>query len=372
MVQKSWVTINSAFLSKTKRMRITTLECWTETLKLAEPYTIAYETIHHCTNVFLKIGTDIGITGWGCAAPDMEVTGETDATVLASFRNSIEPNLINQDPFTYSRIIFDLKTLLREHPSALAMVDMAIFDIVAKKAKEPVYRYLGGYKPCIATSITVGILSVQETLDRVIEFQSQGFFIYKIKGGVNVDEDIERIIRLREMLGDKTEIRFDANQGYTIADSLRFIEKTKDAKIELLEQPTDKDNTKLLTSLTRQTDMPIMADESLMTLKDVLHLTANNCMDMINIKLMKVGGISEAMRINAVAKAANIDTMVGCMDESAMGIAAGLHFALARPNIQYADLDGHFDMIDDPFASMVSCKKGILYPSESPGFGWGK
>ncbi|UXP31777.1 dipeptide epimerase [Reichenbachiella agarivorans] len=351
-------------------MRIVALECWQEKLKLLEPYTIAYETIDSATNVFLRIETDKGINGYGCAAPDWEVTGETGATVLAAFQQIIEPYLKGKEPFSYALILEELKGLLKNQPSALCMVDMALFDLIGKKTQEPVYRLLGGYRDSIPTSVTVGILSVDETLERAKDFIQQGFFILKIKGGSDIEVDIERIMKLREMVGPEMEIRFDANQGYTVAQAVDFMHKIRSANIELLEQPTHKENDNLLKQVSNQVSVPVMADESLMTLKDVFHLTSNNCTDMINIKLMKAGGIMEAMRINAVAKAANVETMVGCMDESSMGIAAGLHFALARPNILYADLDGHFDLIDDPFASMVKCKKGILYPSTRPGFGW--
>jgi L-alanine-DL-glutamate epimerase-like enolase superfamily enzyme len=351
-------------------MRIIRLECWKEKLALNEPYTIAYETISIATNVFLRMDTDSGLSGFGCAAPDQEVTNETGKSVLESFENTIEPYLKGKAPFTYALILEELRTLLKGQPSALAMVDMALFDLIGKRTKEPVYRLLGGYRKCIPTSVTIGILPLKGTLERAIEFIRQGFFILKVKGGSDVEEDIERVLKLRETVGSTVEIRFDANQGYTVSQAIHFINKIKLAKIELLEQPTKKENDDLLKQVSNQVNVPVMADESLMTLKDVFHLTANNCTDMINIKLMKAGGIMEAMRINAVAMAANAEAMVGCMDESAMGIAAGLHFALARPNIMYADLDGHFDLIEDPYASMVTCKKGILYPSEKPGFGW--
>jgi len=353
-------------------MKITSIECNIFKLKLGEPYTIAYERIEESPNVFIKINTNGPSCGWGCAAPDMEVTGETAESVMLAFNDVIEPYLIGQDPFMHALLLEELKIKLKAQPSALAMVDMALYDLIGKKAGEPVYRLLGGYKVRIPTSVTVGILPLEETLKKAQEWRDRGFFILKIKGGINVDEDIEKIIKLREMVGSKIEIRFDANQGYTVEESVRFINETKKVGLELLEQPTNKNNSDLLKQVSNQVSVPVMADESIMNLKDVFHLTSNNCTDMINIKLMKVGGISEAIRINSVAKAAKVETMVGCMDESAMGIAAGLHFALARPNVIYADLDGHFDLQNDPFATMVRCESGILYPSDKPGFGWMK
>ncbi len=351
-------------------MKITQLECWPIELPLAEPYSIAYDTIDRCVNIIIKIGTDTGLTGWGCASPDLHVTGETPQGVLHDFEQAIEPWLKGMNPFRYTLIEKGLQQVLPKSPSARAMADMAIYDIMAKQAQVPLYQLLGGYRESIPTSVTIGILSIEDTLAKARDFIKKGFFILKIKGGKDVEEDIEKLIKLREEIGHAIELRFDANQGYTVEQSVRFIKETMDVGIALFEQPTASGATELLGEVTSKVPVPVMADESLLSLKDVFHLTSNDWTDTINIKLMKTGGITEALHINSVAKAAGVEAMVGCMDESALGIAAGLHFALARSNVHFADLDGHFDLLDDPFAGMVILKNGVLYPAEGNGLGY--
>lgn len=350
-------------------MKIKAIEYFRLDMPLAVPYTIAYETVTKTTNIILKLDTGTGITGWGCAAPDREVTGETPEDVISNIEKVVIGLLKGESPFQIAKITHQIKHLLPGSSSTLAMVDMALHDLLARKAKIPLYQMLGGYRNEIPTSITIGILPIHETIEQAEYYLKKGFSILKLKGGLNLAEDIEKTLLLRERLGDSFLLRFDANQGYTTEQSFEFIKKTLSANIEILEQPTSQKMEERLGQVTRNIDVRVMADESIKTLKDAFRLARNDLIDMVNIKIMKVGGILESQHINSVAKAAGIEVMVGCIDECALGISAGLHFTLSRPNIEYADLDGHLDLLEDPFTNLFQLKQWILYPSAYPGLG---
>jgi len=350
-------------------MQITRVTAWPLPLKLTEPYTIAYETIASVTNVFVRIETNGPHIGFGCAAPDLEVTGETAEDVLDALDQIAAPALSGRDPIRIAALLELLTDDMRARPSAMAAIDMALHDLLGKVANMPLWKILGGYRDSIETSVTIGILSEAETIERAVDWVAQGFRCLKLKGGQNVESDISRVLQVHERVGDGIELRFDANQGYTVEEAIRFVKATGAAKLSVFEQPTHKGQPSLLGKVTRATQVPVMADESLMGLRDAFRLARDDLVDMVNVKLMKVGGISEAIQVNSVARSAGLEVMVGCMDEAELAIAAGLHYALARPNVIYADLDGHLALIDDPSRGSVTLEDGVLRASALPGLG---
>lgn len=351
-------------------MKIVASDCWVERFTLKESYTIAYEdNISHCDNVFLTLHTDDGYIGWGMAAPDEVVTGETAQTVLNAYSSQIEECMRGENPFYYSRLYEELREALPGQSSALAMVEIALYDIMAQKAEVPLYMFLGGFRPRIITSVTVGIMEDSLVLERIDKLIQQGIRSIKIKGVRDVERDIRIVENVRKKIGRHVALTFDANQGYSLIEAAHFIRNVKHADLELMEQPTSPELTNQWHLLRQEGNIPIMADESLKKLSDSFTLTTRQSVDFLNIKLMKVGGITPALQINNSARSANVRCMMGCMDESCLGIAAGLHVALARPNISHADLDSWLDIENDPFDGLVILQDGYLTPTNLPGLG---
>ena len=351
-------------------MKIKTVSAFPLDLKLKEPFSIANETMYVGENVFLKIETDEDITGWGCATPD-SVTSESKETVMNSFNSILKDILIGEDPTRINFLNDVIEDKIKGNPSLRAGVNMALYDILGKKAEIPLYKLLGGYRDKIETSITIGLNPVDVMVGKAKNFVSQGFTCLKVKCGMDPDQDIEVVLAIRNAVGPNIKIRLDANEGYSLEKALRVVETLEKlgADVEILEQTTPAKYLYALKEVTAQCTVPIMADETALTLRDSLKAVKMEIADMINIKLMKIGGITNAMKANTYAEVAEIPVMIGCMNESMAAMSAGVHFACAFKNVQYADLDSALDFEEDIVKGGASYKDGYVIPSDKPGLG---
>ena len=350
------------------RARVVSATVFERTLDLREPYAIAYQdNVGRARILFLRVEISDGLVGWGSSAPDADVIGETPEDAAKAL-NDLAADLEGGDAW---RIGWWHDRFERRHPaspSARAAASIALYDLLGKRARMPLYRLLGFFRPRIVTSVTIGLMDVDRAVRAARRRVKEGFRILKIKGGRDWREDARRVLEVREAVGTRVKIRFDANQGYSPEDALSFI-RAVGRQIELLEQPTHAQHLFSLKEVTSRSPVPIMADESILTFADSFRIAQGEAADMVNLKLMKVGGIRTFLKANSVAEAAGLEAMVGCMDESRISIAAALHLALATKNVEMADLDGHLDLVGDPARGGVVLQDGYLLPVDAPGLG---
>ena len=350
-------------------MRIRQIETYFVRLRYHEPFRIAPTLSFESHNIIVKITTNSGIIGIGEASPSERVTHETPQTVLAAL-DKIAPHLIGMSPLRIVRIIEEMDQMVAENPSAKAAIDIALHDIMGKIAEKPLFKLLGGFREAVLTDLTLGIKKPKKMAEDAVRAVSQGFEVLKVKVGVDPEEDFERIREIREAVGSDITIRIDANQGWTVSQSIKVLKKLERFNIEFVEQPVAADDIKGLAKIRRHSSIPLMADESVHSPEDALNLIREDAVDLINIKLMKSGGIHKARKIAAVAEAAKVPCMIGCMGESNIGITAAVHLAAAVKNIKYADLDSDI-LIRDKLVleggARLDASKRI--PPEKPGLG---
>jgi len=349
-------------------MQITRVEIVPVKLGLRVPYRTASHTSGlECIHVvFVRIETREGRIAWGCAAFDTALTGET-LDLVTRVCQACADRAKDLNPLNTEFALAELAGLTQSTPSARCAFDIAFYDLLGLAAGLPLHRLLGGYRNRILTSATVGLGPVKESVEQGLERARHGFRILKIKGGLDPEEDVRRIHALRRALPGVI-LRLDADQGYTVRQALD-VAKALHGEIEMLEQPTPAGDLSALEAVTRNSETPILADESVSGPPAALAIASRRAAHGLSVKLATCGGIQCAHHVDAIARAAGLATMIGCINEPALLIAAGLGLALSSPNVRYADLDGHLDLLGDPTQPGFSLDQGYLVARDVPGLG---
>ena len=354
-------------------MKITKVEYEVAYVQQTHPLKIAFAVIDRTPTIFLKLTTDEGIIGYGEACPFSPVTGENEKTVLAALE-TFTPGLVGADPYDLQGIHAMMDNCLYGNGSAKCAVDIACYDIIGKKAQQPLYKILGSGNNKLVTDVTIGINKPEIMAERATEWVKKGFNILKIKTGINPDEDVEAIRLMRESFGYDVLIRVDGNQGYTVGSALDIIPRFAKLGVKAVEQPLPYWDIDGLATVRRNAlsyGVQIMADESLHSPHDALRLCQTGAVDVLNIKLMKCGGIYPALKIDAIGEAYGVNCMVGCMFDTKLALSAAVALVAAKKNITEADTDA-FLLINDqgkPMHGGFTNEGSVITCSEAPGLG---
>jgi L-Ala-D/L-Glu epimerase len=348
-------------------MQIARCEVTPVELKLRLAVKIAGQPeLTHITAIFIRIETKDGRNAWGCSVAHPQLTGENPENALRACLNcaDIVPDL---HPYNIEYSLAKLTPIAGGSCAAICAFDLAFYDLLGLLADMPLYRLLGGYRNRMQTSVTIPITPIDDSVEIALARARTGFRMLKIKGGQNPEEDVARVRAIHRALPNHI-LRLDADGGYTVQQALEVARALKN-ELEMLEQPTPMDELQNLKEVTRNSPVPILADQSVKGPASALELATQGIVNGICVKVATCGGLHCSRQVDAIARAAHIATMVSCVIEPALMIAAGLSLALSSPNVRYSDLDGHLDLMHDPTQTGFQLEEGCMVASEIPGLG---
>ncbi|RDY23802.1 dipeptide epimerase [Romboutsia maritimum] len=352
-------------------MKITEINIGKISVPLRTPFKTALRTVNSVEDIIVEIKTDTGNIGYGEAAPTGVITGDTTKAIIGAIEDHIKKTIIGMDIENLEEILISLNTCVLKNTSAKAAVDIAIYDLYGQLYNAPVYKLLGGYRKEITTDITISVNEPEEMAKDSLDAINRGYDTLKIKVGKDSYKDLERIKAIRKAVGYDINLRIDANQGWKPKEAVKILRSMEDEglNIEFVEQPVIAHDIEGLKFVTDNISIPVLADESIFSPRDALNILQNRAADFINIKLMKTGGIYNALKICSLAQIYGVECMIGCMLEAKVSVNAAVHLACAKSIITKIDLDGPVLCSKDPVNGGVIFDNRNISVSNEPGFG---
>ena len=353
-------------------MRITDIRLSMLRVPLKTPFKTALRTVETVEDIVVAIHTDTGHVGYGEAPATAVITGDTHGSIVEAIRKFIFPRLIGAEVANLNRITQLIQGALEKNFSAKAAVEIAVYDLFGQLYNAPLYKMLGGGDPVIATDITISVDYIDKMVADSLAAVERGFESLKIKVGKDIGVDIERTKAIYAAVEGRALLRLDANQGWSAKQAVYAIQALEDAGVhlELVEQPVKAQDLEGLKYVTDRVHTPIMADESVFGPIEVIELIKMRAADIINIKLMKTGGISNAIRIADIAALYGVECMIGCMIETSISVSAAVHVAVAKSNvITKVDLDGPSLCQFNPVDGGVIFNDSEISVTDAPGLG---
>lgn len=352
-------------------MKITDVRIGKISVPLRVPFKTALRSVSSVEDIIVEIHTDTGHVGYGEAPPTGAITGDTTGAIIGALKDHIIKTIVGRDVDDFENLLQALNKCIVKNTSAKAAVDMALYDLYGQLYNIPIHRMLGGSRRKITTDITISVNDPEEMARDTINAIQRGYDTLKIKVGVNPDLDIARLKAVRQAAGPKPLIRIDANQAWTPKQAVKLLNQMQEIglDIEFVEQPVPGHDFDGLKFVTERSYVPVMADESVFSTEDAVKIMQMGAADLVNIKLMKCGGLYNALKIASAAEVYGVECMIGCMLEAKVSVNAAVHLACAKNIITKVDLDGPVLCSEDPIIGGAVFNEKEISVSDDPGLG---
>ena len=352
-------------------MKITEVRIGRISVPLRTPFKTALRTVNSVEDVVVEIHTDCGAVGYGEAPPTGVITGDTTGAIIGAIQDHIAKNILGKDVDEFEDLLQLVQKCIVHNSSAKAAVDMALWDLYGQLYQIPVYKLMGGAKKQIVTDLTISVNDPEIMVRDALNALERGYDCLKMKVGVNPELDVARLSAVRNAVGKDVTIRIDANQAWTPKQAVKILNSMQELglDIELVEQPVKAHDFEGLKYVTERSYVPVLADESVFSPEDAMTIMKMGAAALINIKLMKCGGLYNALKIASAAEVFGVECMIGCMLEAKIAVNAAVHLACAKNIITKVDLDGPVLCSEDPIIGGAVFTEKRITVSDEPGLG---
>lgn len=353
------------------RVKITEVRLGKLSVPLRVPFKTALRTVNSVEDVIVEIRTDTGAVGYGEAPPTGAITGDTTGAIVGAIQDHIAKSIIGRDVDDFEDVLKVVQSCVVKNTSAKAAVDMALWDLYGQLYHIPVYKLMGGARKSIVTDITISVNDPEEMARDAINAKERGYDCLKVKVGANPALDVARLAAVRQAVGSDIRIRIDANQAWSPKQAVRLLNQMQDKglDIEFVEQPVKAHDFEGMKYVTERSYVPVLADESVFSPEDAVKIMQMGAADLVNIKLMKCGGLYNALKIATAAEIYGVECMIGCMLEAKVSVNAAVELACAKQIITKIDLDGPVLCSEDPILGGAVFNEKYITVSEEPGLG---
>ena len=352
-------------------MKITEVRLGQISVPLRVPFKTALRSVSSVEDVIVEIHTDTGAVGYGEAPPTGVITGDTTGAIIGAIQDHIAKTIVGRDVDDFEDVIQSVQKCIVKNTSAKAAVDMALWDLYGQLYNIPVYKLLGGARKQIITDITISVNPPEEMARDAVDAIRRGYDCLKVKVRADPTLDVARLAAVRKAVGDGVCIRIDANQTWQPKEAVRILNQMqeKGLAIEFVEQPVKAHDFEGLKYVTERSYVPVLADESVFSPEDALKIMQMGAADLVNIKLMKCGGLYNALKIVSAAEVYGVECMIGCMLEAKISVNAAVELACAKKIITKIDLDGPVLCREDPILGGALFEEQKITVSDEPGLG---